>query len=295
MIGMGNPHSRLVLVTGATGRQGGAVARQLLREAFRVRVMTRNTGSQAAQILAAMGAEIVQGDFDDARSLRNALAHVSGVFAMQTPYESGTEREIVHGVRLADIAREAGVTQFVYSSVAAADLPTGVPHFESKGKIERHIAALGFHSTTILRPVFFMEMLLSKGNLRSLAEGRVEMALKPSTAVAMVAVDDIAAMTKFTFLNPRKWHGQAITLTGDTPNFDEVAAAFGNALSAKINYVQVSPERLDPDIRPKIATQQWLENEGWEVDLASLSNTYPFTPKTISQWAIENTEALRYS
>jgi hypothetical protein len=96
-------------------------------------------------------------------------------------------------------------------------------------------------------------------------------------------------------LNPRKWHGQAITLTGDTPNFDEVAAAFGNALSAKINYVQVSPERLDPDIRPKFATQQWLENEGWEVDLASLSNTYPFTPKTISQWAIENTEALRYS
>ncbi len=113
---------RRILVTGATGRQGGAVARRLLARGFAARVMTRDPGCGAARALAGQGAELARGDFDNEASLTRALAGADGVFAMQTPYEAGIDREVAHGTLLADVARRAGVKQIVYSSVADADL-----------------------------------------------------------------------------------------------------------------------------------------------------------------------------
>jgi uncharacterized protein YbjT (DUF2867 family) len=279
---------RRILVTGATGRQGGAVARLLLARDFAVRVLTRDPGGAAARALAGQGAELARGDFDDKPSLALALRGVSGVFAMQTPYEAGIDREVAHGVGLADAARRAGVDQIVYGSVAAADLHTGVPHFESKGRIERHIAALNFRRATILRPTFFMEMLLAPGNLRALARGRVELGLRPETRIAMIAVDDIAAMAVAAFEEPERWRGGAVTLAGDEPDLLEVAAAFGAALRRPVQYVQVPYEAIDPDTRPKAGTQQWLETMGWTLDVPALRASYPFTAMTIGEWAEEN-------
>jgi uncharacterized protein YbjT (DUF2867 family) len=286
------PARRSILVTGATGRQGGAVARRLLAERFAVRILTRHAESAAAQALAASGAVVVPGDFDDPPSLARALTGVSGVFSMQTPYEAGTAREEVHGIRLADAAAESGVEQFVYSSVASADRPTGVAHFESKGRIERHIATLEFRRCTVLRPTFFMEMLLSPGNLRSLASGRIELTFDPRTRVPMIAVEDIANMAAAAFLDPDAWHGKAIDLAGDAPNFVEVAAAFGAALGREVTYRQVAPDAIDPDTRPKPGTQHWLETAGWPIDLARLLPSYPFAAKNIGRWARANAGAL---
>jgi uncharacterized protein YbjT (DUF2867 family) len=283
---------RLILVTGATGRQGGAVARRLLARNFRVRALTRHAAGDAAQALAALGAELVFGDFDDPPSLDRAVAGVSGVFAMQTPYEAGTAREELHGVRLADAAAASGVEQFVYSSVASADRDTGIAHFESKGRIERHVAAKGFARYTMLRPTFFMEMLLSPGNLRSLARGRIELAFDPRTRVPMIAVEDIAEMAGAAFLDPDRWHGKAVDLAGDAPDFVGVAAAFGAALGRDIAYHQVAPEAVDPDTRPKPGTQRWLETHGWPIDLPGLRHSYPFVARTIAVWAGENRAAL---
>jgi uncharacterized protein YbjT (DUF2867 family) len=284
--------TRTILVTGATGRQGGAVALQLLADNFAVRALTRRPDSAAGRALAAAGATILAGDFDDTESLARALDGASGVFAMQTPYEAGTAQEEIHGVRLADAARQAGVEQFVYSSVAAADRPTGVAHFESKGRIETHVRSLGFPGLTILRPTFFMEMLLSPGNLRALARGRIELTLHPLTRVAMIAVDDIARIAAAAFRDPERFDAKVIELAGDNPNFDEVAAAFGAALSRDVAYVQVPPEAIDQDVRPKTGTQQWLESQGWSVDLARLRSSLPFEARTIRDWALENAAAL---
>jgi uncharacterized protein YbjT (DUF2867 family) len=284
--------TRTILVTGATGRQGGAVARQLLADNVSVRALTRNPDGAAARSLAAAGATIMAGDFDDPESLARALTGASGVFAMQTPYEAGTGQEEIHGVRLADAARQAGVEQFVYSSVAAADRPTGVAHFENKGRIEIHVRSLGFRRLTILRPTFFMEMLLSPGNLRALAQGRIALTLDPGTRVAMIAVDDIARMAAAAFRDPDGFNGKAIELAGDNPNFDEVAAAFGAALSRPVAYVQVAPEAIDQDTRPKLGTQRWLESEGWPIDLPTLRSSLPFEARTIRDWALENAAAL---
>lgn len=295
MAGLSNAAKRIILVTGATGRQGGAVARQLLQAGFQVRAMTRRVNGATAGLLAQMGAEIILGDFDDPASLVQVLQGVSGLFAMQTPFEMGANQEIVHGIRLADAAMRAGVSQIVYSSVASAELSTGVAHFESKREIERHIERLSFRYATILRPVFFMEMLLAPGNLRALAKGQVALTFKPATKVAMIAVEDIAAMATAAFLNPVSWHAKAVTLAGDELNFVDVAAAISAAISRSITYKQVKPDELDPETRPKPGTQQWLETTGWPVDIAALRASYPFPARRFAQWAKENAALLKMS
>src|SRR5882757_9881217 len=126
-----------VLVTGATGSQGGAVAKLLLDHGHQVRAVTRQPDSPAAKALAARGVELVVGDLTDRPAMEAAARGVDAVFAMGTPYENGTAVEIQQGVTLADAAKAAGAF-LVYSSVSNADQKTGVPHFDSKYEVEKH-------------------------------------------------------------------------------------------------------------------------------------------------------------
>ena len=129
-------NQRKILVTGATGQQGGSLARLLLQKKHKVYALTRNTQSAAAQDLRNKGANIVKGDLDDSHSLERAVKDVESIFLMGTPFEDGTEGEIRRGKLMADIAKENKVEHLVYSSVAKADKNTGIPHFESKYKID---------------------------------------------------------------------------------------------------------------------------------------------------------------
>ena len=133
-------NTKIILVTGATGQQGGAVARHLLKQpGFAVRALTRDSAKPAARALAQAGAEVVRGDLDDPASVRRALEGAWGVFSVQNFMETGYEGEIRQGKALADAAKAAGVQHFVYTSVVSADRKTGLPHFESKWQIEQHI------------------------------------------------------------------------------------------------------------------------------------------------------------
>ena len=127
---------RTVLITGATGHQGGAVARALKGKGFKLRAMTRKPGSDAAKALEKTGVEIVQGDLNDAAALRSALAGTWGTFAVQNTWEAGVAGEEEQGKRFAKVARDAGVQHFVYTSVGSADRKTGIPHFENKYRVE---------------------------------------------------------------------------------------------------------------------------------------------------------------
>ena len=150
------------MITGATGKQGGATARALAGKGFALRAMTRHPESDAAKAIAsATGAELVRGDLNDAASLKDALKGTWGVFAVQNTWEAGVEGEEEQGKRIATVAREAGVQHFVYSSVGSAHRKTGIPHFDNKYRVEDTIRGLGFPSHVILRPVFFMENLPS--------------------------------------------------------------------------------------------------------------------------------------
>lgn len=127
---------RIILVTGATGNQGGAVSRHLLqRGVFAVRALVRDKNKPAAQALQQAGAELVEGDFDDRASLDRALQGVSGVFSLQV-FKDGVDVEIRNGKAMADAAKAAGIEHFVYSSVGSAERNTGIPHFDSKFQVE---------------------------------------------------------------------------------------------------------------------------------------------------------------
>ena len=167
---------RKILVTGATGQQGGSLARLLLQKKHKVYALTRNAQSSAAQDLRNRGANIVKGDLDDSDSLKRAVKDAESVFLMGTPFEDGTEGETRRGKFMADIAKENKVEHLVYSSVANADKNTGIPHFESKYKVEQHIKNLGIPHT-IIGPTFFMENLLGPG----LEQSQLALPLSSST------------------------------------------------------------------------------------------------------------------
>src|SRR5215831_12116199 len=147
---------KLVLVTGATGRQGGAVIRHMLPRGWRLRALTRNPASHAAKELMRQGVEVVQGDLEDSGSLERVCHGVYGIYSVQDFWSVGAKREVQQGKNLADAAKKADVQHFVYSSVGGAERNTGIPHWESKWGVEKYIRQLALPAT-IFRPASFME------------------------------------------------------------------------------------------------------------------------------------------
>src|SRR5262245_34727531 len=147
---------KIILVSGATGRQGGALLKHLLKAQWRVRALTRNPGGRAATELVKSGVEVLQGDMDNAESLHSAMKSVYGVYSVQDFWTIGARREVQQGKNMADAARAAGVEHFLYSSVGGAERNSGITHWETKWAVENHIRKLGLPAT-ILRPAAFME------------------------------------------------------------------------------------------------------------------------------------------
>src|SRR5437899_3495312 len=216
-----------ILVTGATGQQGGAVARELLARKHTVRAMTRKPDSDAAKALARQGAEVVKGDLNDAESLRRALEGAWGVFAVQNTGEAGVEGEEAQGKRIAELARQAGVQHYVYSSVGSAHNRTGIPHFDSKWRIEETVRGLGFPSHVILRPVFFMENLVAPYSLQG---STLALALGPDTKLQMIAVNDIGWFGARAFTDVAALNRREIDLAGDLRTMPQAAEILAEAL-----------------------------------------------------------------
>src|SRR5246127_3433555 len=145
-----------VVVTGSTGKQGGAVARGLLERGHKVRAVTRDPNSSQAKLLANAGATVVAASLEDTAAIMKALEGATSLFAMTTPF-GGTDAETRQGIAVADAAKAPGV-HLVFTSVGSANRQTGIPHFDSKYEVEKHIAKIGVRAT-VLAPVYFMENL----------------------------------------------------------------------------------------------------------------------------------------
>lgn len=181
-----------VLVAGATGNQGGAVARTLLERGHSVRALSRSVESSPARELERLGAEPVSGSFDDRDSLERAASGVDAVFAMATPFEAGMEAEVRQGTNLFEAAKAAGVHHLVYSSVASAGEDTGIPHFETKAELERRLPGVAV-PFTIVAPVAFMENMLAPWTLPALQQGVLAVALPADRPLQQLALTDLAS------------------------------------------------------------------------------------------------------
>jgi uncharacterized protein YbjT (DUF2867 family) len=268
------------LVTGASGRQGGAVARHLLQEGWRVRALTRDAGKPVARELAELGAQIVVGDMDEPDSLAGPLEGAWGVFGVQNFWEVGYDREVAEGQNLVDHAWSAGVKHFVYSSVGGAERKTGLSHFESKWLIEEHLRASSMPAT-VLRPVFFMENLL--GSRDEIKQGTWSFGLPPETRLQMIAVSDIGAFAALAFAQPREWVGRALELAGDELTGPETCEKLSAALGREVRYNPIPlPEitRQNPDFGKML---QWFVDFGYKTDLPALRLLYPQL-KRLEDW-----------
>ena len=278
-------NDRTILITGITGHQGGAVARALQGCGFRLRGLTRNPKSERATALAHDGIEIVKGDLNDDAALRGVLAGAWGVFGVQNPLEGGVEREETQGKRLATLAREAGVEHYVYTSVGSAHKRTGVPHFDSKWRIEETVRALGFPSHVILRPVFFMENLLAPYTLQG---DKLTLALRRSTTLQMIAVDDIGWFGARAFSDAARLNGREIDIAGDARTMPEAAQILATALGRPIAFAQTPIEQIRQFSADMALMLEWFDRIGYSADIADLEREFGRPLTKFSDWAQHN-------
>jgi uncharacterized protein YbjT (DUF2867 family) len=260
-----------VVVTGATGKQGGAVARGLLKQGHKVRAVTRDPNSKQAKSLAQAGASLVAASFEDTESIKKALDGATSLFAMTTPF-GGTDAEIRQGVAASDAAKAAGV-HLVFTSVGSANRQTGVPHFDSKYEVEKHIAKIGARAT-ILAPVAFMENLYFIKE--QLATGVYASALSPTRSLAQVAVADIGAVAVRVLEDADRFTGKRFDLAGDELTGNDAMAILSSVTGRSFSYFQVPldvvRQRMGEDA---VKMYEWFDRVGFTVDRAALRREFP--------------------
>jgi uncharacterized protein YbjT (DUF2867 family) len=260
-----------VVVTGATGKQGGAVARGLLERGHKVRAVTRDSNSSQAKLLANAGAALVAASLEDTAAIRKALEGATSLFAMTTP-SGGTDAEIRQGIAAADAAKAAGV-HLVFTSVGNANRQTGIPHFDSKYEVEKHIAKVGARAT-ILAPVAFMENLYFIKE--QLAKGTYASALSPTRAIAQVAVADIGAVAIRVLEDAGRFTGKRFDLAGDELTGNDAMAILSRVTGRSFNYFQVPldviRQRMGDDT---VKMYEWFDRVGFAVDRAAIRREFP--------------------
>lgn len=278
-------NQKSILVTGITGQQGGAVARELLARGYNVKGMTRKPDSDKANAFRKLGAEIVQGDLDDAASLKRALEGNWGVFAVQNTWEAGVEKEEEQGKRIAKIAKEAGVQHYVYSSVGSAHRKTGIPHFDNKWRVEETMRGLGFPSYTVIRAAFFMENLVSPWFKPAIVQGQLMVALKPDTVLQMIAVKDVGKYGLAAFEKHAELNGKAIDIAGDELTMPKTARIISEASGKKVSFVKIPIEEVRKSSEDFALMLEWFDRVGYNADIAGNAKKFAIKPTTFKDWA----------
>jgi uncharacterized protein YbjT (DUF2867 family) len=285
MEGSMEKESKIILVAGATGKQGGAVIRHLQGKKWKVRALTRNTKSEVAQALESKGIEVFQGDMSDRQSLEKAMDNAYGVFSVQDYWIVGAEKEIQQGKNMADAAKEAGVQHFVYSSAAGADQNSGVDHFDSKFVIEEYIKSSGLQ-WNIFRPVGFMENYHIPHLKNRLLKGKLADPIKPSRKLQLIPTDDIGALVAATFDKPEKYVGQAFDIASDELTNPEIAEIFSRVMGRPIRFSKL-PMLIVRLFMGKELHQmfRWYNKVGYDVDIPSLQDKFPEVKLTsLEEW-----------
>jgi len=258
-------NNKIIAVTGATGQQGGVVARKLLADGWQVRALTRDVNKPAAQELKALGAELVAGDLDNRAELDAAFKGAYGVFSVQNFWlpNVGADGEVKQGKAVADAAKSAGVQHIVYSSVGGADRAPGVQHFESKWEIEKYIQSLNL-PFTILRPVAFMDNY-NWSRAYILSGTFTGFGLRADKTLQIIAAEDIGVFAALAFANPKEYLGKTLEIAGDELTEPQIAETLAKVIGRPVNIVQ--KEENDQEMN---AMLRFFNGKGYTADIAAL-------------------------
>ncbi|MEU0537146.1 NmrA/HSCARG family protein [Amycolatopsis tolypomycina] len=272
-----------VLVVGATGQQGGAVARELLRRGHTVRALTRRPGSAAATDLAGLGAKVVPGDLAVASSIEAAAQGADAAFLLSDSFDAGTGFETTAGIGAVEGLRRAGVGHIVYTSAASADRDTGVPHFDSKAAIERHLRENRVPHT-VVAPAFFMENRFF--GLRRSDDGWLLPTPMPAArALQQIAVADIAGFVRHALEHRADVLGLRFDIAGDDLTGEAAAATLAEIIGEPVRYAAIPPDApfLGPDLSAMFA---YIDRVGFTADIAALRADFPDVGwHTFADWA----------
>ncbi len=300
--------SKALLITGATGKQGGALIDAILSNPgqtskFTLLAVTRDTSTASAKKLAARSpsVKLVQGDLDDNPSLFRAANEVAqkpiwGVFSVQVSMGKGVtvEGEIQQGKGLIDESIKQGVKHFVYSSVERGgdevswDNETLVPHFQTKYQIERHLRDVAGDKMgwTILRPVAFMD------NLQPGFQTKVFMTALRDTLngkpLQWVTPSDIGFFAALALEKPEEWNHKATGLAGDELDFTGLSKAFENKTGAPIGttfgFLGSALKWGVPEINHMLT---WFALDGYKADVQKLRSIHP-AMMDVETWLVES-------
>ncbi|EJD35648.1 NAD(P)-binding protein [Auricularia subglabra TFB-10046 SS5] len=278
-----------ILVTGATGKQGGATVRALVRAngasatgpLFEVLALTRNTESPAAQKLASLAnVALVKGDLDNPAAIfKTAGGNIHGVFSVQVAIGSGASAasEERQGKALADAAERAGVRHFVYTSVDFGELTgkTGIPHFDSKRRVEEHIRGKGNLPFTILRPVCFMDGFFDP-SFSTVFATLVKTKIRPHVKLQLIDSPDIGEFAAIAFQRPEDWVGKTLSIAGDELTYAEIARTFqevtGRPPKTTLGLLASGINLMVKELRTMFA---FFDKHGYKADIARCREIHP--------------------
>lgn len=268
-------NNKIIAVTGAAGQQGGAAARKLLADGWKVRALTRDVTKPAAKELAGLGAEVVPGDMDKRPELDAAFRGVYGVFSVQNFWlpNVGFDGEIKQGKNVAEAAKAAGAQHLVYSSVGAANRGMGQKHFESKWIIEQYIHSIKV-PYTILRPAAFMENR-ERSRAYILSGTFTGMGMRPDKGSQVIAVEDIAVFAALAFADPKQYLGRTIELAGDELTEAQTAATFAKVIGRPVQLVPPTPGGGWTSEAEMKAMFNFFNGEGYSADIPALRKLHP--------------------
>ncbi|MFI6910187.1 NmrA family NAD(P)-binding protein [Nonomuraea sp. NPDC050394] len=270
-----------VLVSGATGRQGGATARALLAAGVPVRALVRYPDTERAKAVETLGAELVTGDLHDRDSVVRAAEGVRAVFSVQmaalTAEGFNFDGEVAQAVNLIEGAKAAGVPQFVHTSTSGAGQHTQTPGWVpgrwgsldaslgAKSTIQDRVRAAGFSRWTILKPGFFMEnflpsmaFLFPRG-----VEGGLVSVVKPDTRLSLAAVDDIGRAAAAAIAEPERFHGVELELASEYLSMTEIAEVLSHALGTHLSAPDMTEEQALAAGMPAMGTShEWMNVAG---------------------------------
>jgi uncharacterized protein YbjT (DUF2867 family) len=276
-----------VLVIGATGKQGGAIAELLLDHGHDVIAYVRSPESPSALALSAAGARLVTGDLADPQALASAAQGVNAIFGLSVPFGSGgKDEEVAQGRLLVDAAARADV-HLVYSSVRGADrmVETNVDHADSKQLVEAYLRDQQVRAT-VLGPVYFMENALNVGFSR-LLDGILANPLSAGKPLDQVTVRDVAGLAVHAIEHPGRFVGERIDVVSDRVTGEEAARILSDVLGREIPYQQMPLDQVRQWAGDEIADMfQRFEDNTDFLDIDALHTSYPaVTWHSYADWA----------
>lgn len=274
-----------IAVTGATGAQGGATARALLAAGLRVRALTRTPAALPAEALRRLGADVRYADFDDRPSLDAALAGVDSLFAVTTPFGTDTATEVRQGRALLDAAAAARVGHIVFTSAAHADRGTGIPHYDSKDEIERHLRTTGV-PWTVIAPAAFMDNFASGWTLEGLRENTFAWPMPADRPLTLIPADDIGAFAALVLQHRSAFTGRRVDIASDELTAPQIAAALSAATGRPVTHREVPLSHVRTHSDDLAEMFAYFTTTGLDVDVTGLRRAHPEVGwHTFAGWA----------